>query len=437
MLDINFIKSNKTRVEEAIRNKKIKTKIDVNELLEIDSKIKNNLKQIEKLRAERNKIAELIPTSDESNKIELIKEGTKLKEEVQKLELEQTQLEAKFTSLIEMIPNITSTKMPVGESDEENVVIRKWGEPRQFDFNPKDHVDLGKSLNIIDVEKSAEISGPRFYYLKGDAVLIQFGIINLVFKTLSNQKILESIAKKAGVKSTKPFTPVLPPVMMKPSVMKKMDRLDPIDERYLMKNDDLILVGSAEHTLGPLHMNEVFDHDQLPVRYIGYSTAFRREAGSYGKDTKGILRVHQFDKLEMETYTTEDQGENEQEFIVAIQEYLVQQLNLPYQVVQICTGDTGKPDYNQYDIETWIPTQNKYRETHTSDYMTDYQSRRLNIKYKDMKGNKKFVHMNDATAFAISRILIAILENYQQSDGTILVPEVLRDYVGKKFIGRK
>jgi len=225
--------------------------------------------------------------------------------------------------------------------------------------------------------------------------------------------------------------------MMRPSVMKKMDRLDPVEERYLIKDNDLVLVGSAEHTLGPLHMDEMLNEEDLPIRYIGYSTAFRSEAGSYGKDVRGILRAHQFDKLEMETYVPVEYGEVEQKFIVAIQEYLIQKLGIPYQLIQICTGDTGKPDYNQFDIESWIPSQGKYRETHTSDYMTDFQSRRLNIKYKTKDGDKKFVYMNDATAFAIGRILIAILENYQQKDGSVKVPDVLQAYVGKEVIKPK
>lgn len=437
MLDINFIKNHKEEVQNAIKNKKIKFKANVDELLDLDKKLKSLTSEIQTLRAERNAIAEKIPAASADDKQKLIQQGSVLKDKLQSLEPALKEVEEAFTSLMLMIPNVTSPKMPVGEDEDENVVVRKWGEPTKFDFDPKDHVELGKLLDIIDVEKSGEISGPRFYYLKGDAVLIQFAIIDLVFRTLNNKAVLEEISKKVGNKSAKGFKPILPPVMIKPDVMKRMDRLDPIEERYVMKDDELVLVGSAEHTLGPLHMNETFKQEDLPVRYIGYSTAFRREAGSYGKDTKGILRVHQFDKLEIETYTTEENGELEQEFIVALQEYLVQQLEIPYQLIQICTGDTGKPDYNQYDIECWIPSQNKYRETHTSDYMTDFQARRLNIKYTDADGNKKFVHMNDATAFAISRILIAILENNQQADGSISVPKVLQDYVGKTKITKE
>ena len=226
-----------------------------------------------------------------------------------------------------------------------------------------------------------------------------------------------------------PFIPVIPPVMVKSEIMKKMDRFDPIEDRYYLKEDDLLLVGSAEHSLGPILMDKTVKEEELPIRYVGYSTAFRREAGSYGKDTKGILRVHQFDKLEMESFTTSENGQSEQDLIVALQEYIVGQLGIPYQVVSICSGDMGKPDYKQIDIECWVPSQNKYRETHTSDYMTDFQARRLNAKVIRKDGNTELMYMNDATATAIGRMLIAILENYQQADGSVVVPEILRKYM--------
>jgi seryl-tRNA synthetase len=241
---------------------------------------------------------------------------------------------------------------------------------------------------------------------------------------------MKKLAESVNNPSSKSFSPILPPVFVRPEVMKRMDRLDPIDERYYFEKDDLVLVGSAEHTLGPMHMDKVFKETELPVRYIGFSTSFRRESGSYGKDVKGILRTHQFDKLEMESFTTAENGRVEQDLFVAVQEYLLQQLEIPYQVISICTGDMGKPDFRQIDMECYIPSQGKYRETHTSDYMTDYQSRRLNTTYLDKDGNRQFVYMNDATAFAIGRILIAILENNQQEDGSIVVPKVLTKYTG-------
>ena len=231
---------------------------------------------------------------------------------------------------------------------------------------------------------------------------------------------------------------MVPPVMIRPEIFKKMARLSEADkeERYYFPKDDVYLVGSAEHTLGPLHMDEVFNEEDLPIRYLGFSTSFRREAGTYGKDLRGILRVHQFDKLEVESFTTSENSLTEQNFIIALQEYLVRSLKIPYQLVILCTGDMGAPDARQIDLECWMPGQEKYRETHTSDLMTDFQARRLNTKVRRKGGKTEFVHMNDATAFAIGRILIAIFENYQQKNGSIKVPKVLQKYCGFKEIVR-
>ncbi|HEA84447.1 MAG TPA: serine--tRNA ligase, partial [Candidatus Wildermuthbacteria bacterium] len=299
------------------------------------------------------------------------------------------------------------------------------------------NMEIGEELDIIDTKKASEVSGARFAYLKGGAALLEFALIHYAFEVLTSERIIKKIANsvKKGYSST-PFIPVVPPVMIRPEVFSKMARLseDDKDERYYLKQDDLYLVGSAEHTLGPLHMKETLDEKELPKRYVGFSTSFRREAGSYGKDTKGILRVHQFDKLEIESFTTGENSLLEQEFIVALQEYLMQSLKLPYQVVLIATGDMSKPDARQIDIETWMPGQNMYRETHTADLMTDYQARRLNIRVRFKDGTKQFVHMNDATIFAIGRMLIAILENYQKKDGSVKIPVVLQKYLGTKEI---
>jgi seryl-tRNA synthetase len=256
-------------------------------------------------------------------------------------------------------------------------------------------------------------------------------IIQLTFNVLGDEKILKKVAKDAGLDvSTRPFVPVLPPVIMRREVMDRMDRLQPEEQRYLLPEDGQVLVGSAEHTLGPYYMEKTLADTELPIRFIGYSTAFRREAGTYGKDMGGILRVHQFDKLEMESFTTAEAGADEQKLIVALQEYLVQQIEVPYRVLQKCTYDIGKPNANGLDIECWIPAQNTYRETHTADYMSDFQARRLGTHYKNTEGKRTLVHMNDATAFAIGRTLIAILENHQNADGSVTIPKALRPYMG-------
>jgi len=290
-------------------------------------------------------------------------------------------------------------------------------------------------LGIIDVETAGKVSGTRFAYLKGDAVRLEFALVQYAMEILSNPTILESIAE--GVKpgySARVFNPVVPPVMIRPEVFQKMARLEPKEERYYIPADDVFLVGSAEHTLGPLHMNEIIPEEKLPLRYVGFSTAFRREAGSYGKDTRGVMRVHQFDKVEMESFCLPEDSITEQELFVNIQEYLMWSLELPYRIVMCCTADQGDPDARHIDLETWMPSQNQYRETHSADMMTDYQSRRLNTRVKRKDGRLEFVHMNDATVFAIGRTIIAIMENYQTKEGKIEVPKVLQKYLGKEII---
>lgn len=437
MLDISYIKANREFIIEVAKNKKVS--IDIDYLLSLYEQRQNFLQQIEALRADKNYIAEQMKqmaTLTDSEKQNLIQKGKDVKDKLQTLEAEFTKIDYTYQEEMYKVPNIYSKDTPIGLSEDENVVLRQVGQRPEFTFTPLEHWQLGKNLDLIDTEKSAEVSGSRFAYLKGDLVLLQFALIQWVMSTLRDSNTIQEIMHQAGLGniSSKPYTAVIPPVLMKPEVMKRMGRLDPIDDRYQTTEDGLMLVGSAEHTLGPLHMDEILDHRDLPLRYVGYSTAFRREAGTYGKDMKGILRLHQFDKIEIEVFSDKDSGFAEQNLILAIQEYLMQQLELPYQVVLKCTADMGTPDIRAYDIETWLPGQNQYRETHTSDYMGEFQARRLHTKYKDAEGNKHFVHMNDATVFAIGRILIAIMENYQQADGSILIPKVLRSYLAKETI---
>lgn len=421
MLDINFIRENTDQVKQAAKNKN--SNIDIDRILDLDKQKRDLLSEVEALRQERNIVAK------ERN----IERGKEIKTQLEELEPRLSKVDEDLYNLMILVPNIPLPEVPVGKDESENKPVRKWGEPKKFDFQARDHIELGNLLDLIDTETAALVTGSRFTYLKNEAVLLQFAIIQFTFEVLQNKQILKELVQKIDVElSDQAFIPILPPVMIKPEVYTRMARLDPIqaEERYYLPADDLYLIGSAEHTLGPIHMNQMLNEDLLPLRYVGYSTSFRREAGSYGKDVKGILRVHQFDKIEIESFTLPEYGAKEQELIVAIQEYLMQALKLSYQVVAICTGDMGKPDARQFDIETWMPGQGQYRETHTSDYMTDYQSRRLNTKVRRKDGRSVLVHMNDATAFAIGRILIAILENYQQEDGSVVVPEVLRKYTG-------
>lgn len=408
MLDIKFIRDNVDLVKKVVGDKQLQASI-VDDVLKLDEEKRKLIGEVEELRSLKNKYA------SEKN----IEKGKETKTKLQELEPKLTEIEKEFLDAIYKIPNIVSSDTIVGKDETENQVIRKWGTPREFEFNPKDHLELGTKLGIIDTDKASKVAGARFNYLMGDAVLLQNAL---------HQFAMEVLLKKG-------FIPVVPPLFINPDVYVKMARLSPETEveRYHIESDDQYLIGSAEHTLGPIHMNETLNEKDLPLRYFAFTPAFRREAGSYGKDTKGILRQHQFDKLEMESFSTPENGLKEQDFFVSIQEELMQTLEIPYQVVSICTGDMGGPDYRQMDIESWIPSQGKYRETHTSDYMTDYQSRRLNTRVK-IGDKTEFVHMNDATAFAMGRTMIAILENYQNEDESVNVPLALQKWMGKEKI---
>jgi seryl-tRNA synthetase len=417
MLDPKRIRENPEEVARLISQKGYDGTL-VERWIPVDAELQRVLREIEAVRAERNTV---------SKGPEAAVQGRALKERLEVLTAEQARLQPEYDELLLAMPNLPLPQVPVGATEDENVEIRRWGSPREFGFTPLPHWELGERLGLIDTERATKVSGTRFAYLKGRLVQLQFALVQLCLQTLSNEATLQRLIDERGIPTTaKPFIPVITPVFVRPEVMHRMARLEPRDERYHTAADDLYLVGSAEHTLGPMHMDETLDEASLPLRYIGYSTSFRREAGSAGRDTKGILRLHQFDKLEMESFTTAENSVAEQDLFVAIEEHLMQQLNLPYRVLDKCTADIGGPDARAFDVETWMPGQGVYRETHSADLMTDYQARRLQTRVKRTEtGKSEFVHMNDATAFAIGRTLIAIMENYQQEDGTIAVPEVL------------
>jgi seryl-tRNA synthetase len=425
MLDIRFIRENAGIVAEKSRQKGYDVNID--KLLAVDDNRRKLLAEIEKVRAERNELADTLKAGQPD--AQSIERGKKLKEALGQLEAQLQPVENEFQKLLKAIPNIPADDVPVGASEEENVVAKEWGEKPRFDFAPKTHWELAESRGLIDKERAAKVSGSRFAYIKGDLVRLQLAIVQFVIESLTNEETLKKIIQDAGLQevSSKPFTPVLPPLMIRTEVFDAMDRLEPREDRYKVgaDEDNLWLQGSAEHTLGPMYMNETIEEKDLPLRFLGYATSFRREAGTYGKDTEGIIRMHQFDKLEMESFTKPEDGMREHLLMVAIQEYLLQQLKIPYRVLQKCTADIGKPNARGIDLEAWLPGAGIYKETHTADYMTDYQARRLQTRIKD----QGLVHTNDATAFALGRTLVAIIENYQKADGTIEVPEVLRGYI--------
>jgi seryl-tRNA synthetase len=431
MLDIQLLREQPDMVKKGIASKNAHPGL-VDDFLKLDGEWRELRQALDTKRSEQKKCAE---NRD-------IEGGKRIKEEIKILEEKISGVEPERDLVLLKIPNLPTEDTPLGKNDTENKILRSQGKPKEFDFEPLDHLTLGERLNMIDTETASKVSGTRFAYLKGDLVFLEFALVQYAMEILTNPKVIESIA--SGVKPqyhARTFIPVVPPVMIRPEIFKKMARLEPTEERYYIPSDDAYLVGSAEHTLGPLHMDQVIPEEDLPIRYLGFSTAFRREAGSYGQDTRGIIRVHQFDKLEMESFVTPEDGILEQEFFVAIQEYLMWSLELPYQVVMCCTGDQGDPDARHLDIETWIPSQKKYRETHSADYMADYQARRLGTRLRrtgsggQARNGIEYVHMNDATAFAVGRTLVAIIENYQTKEGKIEIPKVLQKFVGKAIIG--
>lgn len=427
MLDIQFIRDNPDEVQARAKQKGYN--VDVRALLGLDEERRSLLTDVEALRARRN---------ENSGKMKggkpepaLIEQGKQIKTELVALEGQLTDVEERYTAALAAVPNMPLADVPVGASEDDNVVAKTVGEPTTFDFEPKQHWELAETRDLIDKERAAKIAGSRFAYIKGDLVRLQFAIVQYVMQTLGDENVLARLIQDNGLKLTpKPFTPILPPAMLRTEPYVASARLNAEEVTYKIEQDDLWLNASAEHTLCTMYWNEILPEDMLPVRYIGYSTSFRREAGTYGKDMEGILRLHQFDKLEMEIFSTAETGLDEHLLAIAIQEYLVQQVGVPYHVLQKSTFDIGKPNARGVDIECWLPGQGKYRETHTADYMTDYQARDLKIRVRRADGQIQLVHTNDATAFALGRILIAIIENYQTADGRIVIPEVLRPYMG-------
>jgi seryl-tRNA synthetase len=407
MLDIKIIRKKPEIIQKSAKDKGID--IDINHILELDNKVRELDLIVQKLREERNKAAK------EKN----IEKGKQIKEKLDKEEKALNAVSEELTEWLYKIPNPAKKDVKVGKDESDNEILRKVGKIPEFKFKPKDHLELGERLNIIDVKSAAKVSGARFAYLKADAVLLEFALI---------QYGLETLIKEG-------FIPVIPPVLITKEITRGLGYMENGGEEdmYHLEKDDLYLVGTAEHSLVPMHKDEIFNKKDLPKRYVGFSTAFRREAGSYGKDTRGILRVHQFDKLEMISFVEQGQDDKEHEYLLSLEEKLFKALEIPYRVVKMCTGDLGFPASRKYDLEAWMPGQNKYREITSVSTVTDFQSRRLNIKYQD-SGEKKYVNILNGTAFAIGRTIIAILENYQKEDGSIGVPKVLQKFLGKNVI---
>ena len=431
MLDIRFIRDNAEAVQAAAKRKGCDVSIAT--LLQLDDERREAQRQVDELRQQRNEIAAKM----KGGKPEpgLIEQGKAIKAKLSGLETRLSEVEECYMTLLKQVPNMPHADVPVGLSEDENVEVKVVGDIPAFDFMPKNHYEIAEAKGWLDKERAAKVAGARFAYIMGDLVLLQQAIIQFVITSLTNPAVIKEIAEKAGLGvNTKPFIPVLPPLMICTEPYDQMDRLQPSDDRYKIEGEELWLQGSAEHVLGSMHAGEIFDAKQLPLRYLGFATSFRKEAGTYGKDMEGLIRMHQFDKLEMESFTEAKDSYNEHLLFIAIQEWLLAQLKLPYHVLMKCTADIGKPNARGVDMEVWLPGQGKYRETHTADYMTDYQARRLMTRVRTDNG-VELIHTNDATAFALGRCMVAIIENYQTAEGDVVVPEVLRPYMnGREMI---
>jgi len=422
MLDIKFIRDNPQKVAQGAKNKGII--INIEEVLQCDQKKREKIKEIENLKAQHNKINKQVAQSEKNIQTALLQEAKTIKAKIEQAQEQYKKIDEQLNALLAKIPNLPFDDVPVGKDDSENRV-KEFGKIKEkpvFDFAVKEHWEIGKALDIIDTERAAKIAGSRFYFLKREGVLLELALINFAF---------EKLIKKG-------FIPVIPPVMIKPEMAWAMGYLQQTDdeEAYYLPKDNLYLTATSEQSLGAMHADEILEEKNLPLRYVGFSTCFRREAGSYGKDTKGILRVHQFDKIEMFIFCTPEQSKQEHEFILNTEKELMDELSLHYQVVDICTGDLGVPAAKKYDIEVWLPGQNRYRETHSTSNCTDFQARRLNVRYKDKKGKLHFVHTLNGTAFSM-RPIIAILENYQRKDGSVQIPSILQKWTGIQEIKRR
>ena len=416
MLDVNFLRENPDKVKELLSRKGVDIKL-VDKFTRVDGEWRQKTAALEQLKSEQNACTQSI--SSAGGKEEFIAKAQILKKRILEITEEHKLLDKKRDGILVNLPNVPFEDAPRGKDELENKTVREVGEKPVCDFEPRDYLDIAENLGIIDVKTAAKVSGSRFGYFMKEGVLMEMA--------------LSKMALEAALPHG--FIPVIPPVMIRPEIYESIGRLasDQKEERYYMEKDDIYLVGSSEHTLIPLHLGQTLDESELPKRYIGFSTCFRREAGSYGKDTRGVLRVHQFNKVEFISFTRPDDSEREHRFLLSLQEELMQKLELPYRVVENCTGDMGWTDARQFDIEVWFPSQKKYRETHSCSNTTDFQARGMGTKYKTRDGKKEFVHTLNATAFS-QRPIPALIENFQTKNGTVKLPKILAEYIGKDEI---
>jgi seryl-tRNA synthetase len=412
MLDINFIKENIDLVKKGAKLKGYDADKYVDSVISLDERRKPLIKEVEILRAQRNELSQNIKGKPDAQVVEKVK---KIKESLNKKEEDLNKIENELRTNLLSIPNYPNEDALVGRSDKENKPIKNIGEPKKFDFKVKDHAELGKSLDIIDVERGVKIGGTRSYILKKEMVILEQSLLRYAI----------DLVTESG------FDVMNVPVLVKENVLIGAGFF-PFgrEDVYEVNEKDQFLVGTSEASLVYYHSDEILEENKLPRLMSGITSCFRKEAGTYGKDTQGVIRVHQFNKVEQVVLCKQEEWQKMFDLILGVSEKIVSTLGLPYRLVEICTGDLGAKNAKQVDIEVWFPAQEKYRETHSCSYLRDYQGRRSNIKYKDADGNKKFVHTLNNTAVATPRILAAVLENYQQKDGSIKVPDVLVKYTG-------
>ena len=412
MIDIKLIRENPELVKSSQRGRGEDESI-VDRLLEIDTKRRDAISAFETVRAEQNLLSKSVGAAKGDEKTALLEKAKTLAAQVKEADAKRAELEAQTNEIAKLLSNVLDPEAPIG-GEADFKVIEHVGEPRKFDFEPKDHVELGKLLGAIDTERGAKVAGARSYYLTGPGALLELALVNYAIKQ----------ATKAG------FIPVIPPVLVNPPAMEGTGFLGQAAENvYHIEKDDVYLVGTSEVPLAAYHMDETLDAAKLPIRYTGYSPCFRREAGSYGKDTRGIIRVHQFEKVEMFVFAKPEDAKAEHKRLLQWEKDFLNAMGIPYRVLDIASGDLGSSANRKFDIEAWIPTQNAYREVTSTSNCTEFQARRLNIRMKDENGTRPLATLN-GTLVAVPRMIVAILENNQNSDGSVNVPEVLQDYMG-------
>lgn len=414
MLDINFIRENVDQVKEGARKKGFD--VDIDRLLELDEQRRELIQENESVRQRRNEVASAIPKASNEERPELIEEGRELKERVQQLDDELAEVKEAYEKLLLMVPNVPLPEVPYGESDEDNVEVRKYKEPTEFDFEPRDHEELGELLDIIDKERAIKFAGSRAYLLKGAGAMLEMAVMRLAMDIMVEQG----------------FEPVLGPVMVNESAMTGTGFFPyGREDTYHLERDDKWLVGTSEVYLVSIHADEILELEDLPKYYTGYSPCFRREAGSAGADTRGVYRVHQFTKVEQVAVIPADKEKSREvhEMLLGNSEKLMQALDLPYRVATACSGEIGLGQVLKHELETWMPSRNSYSETHSCSSLYDYQARRSGIRYRDEDGHIQYAYTLNNTLAASPRILIPILENYQNEDGSVDVPEVLVPYM--------